>query len=160
MLLDFDTRWRRSNSYFFKIDSRFASNIIGDFQRTHSNRGSNTEGKRNKERCHNHSQCSTTSYQKLLQHLDTRKKQHECSQCFKFFPGPSALAINQRIHTGEKPYQCSQCGKTFSLMWNLEGHQSIHTGEKPYQCSQCGKAFSQTYHLKTHQRIHGSDALP
>ena len=138
----------------------FFSNITGDIQRIQSNKRGNTEQKRNKERRHKRTQCRKTSYQELHQRLETRKKQHECSQCFKTFESAASLAIHQRIHTGEKHHQCSTCGKAFNQLSNLKKHQRIHTGEKPHQCSQCGKAFSIIGYLKRHQTIHSSDVLP
>src|SRR4029434_5254912 len=102
------------------------SNVIGDVQRIHSSKRSTEERRKNVFR---------------HQQSNTRKKEHECSQCFNTFPALSNLAIHQQTHTGEKPHQCSQCGKTFSQMSNLRKHQRIHTGEKPYHCSQCGNTF-------------------
>src|SRR4029434_10175012 len=73
------------------VDTFFA-NITGDIQMIQSNKRGNTEEKRNEESRHKHTQCRKTSYQELHQRLDTRKKQHECSQCFKTFESPSSLA--------------------------------------------------------------------
>src|SRR4029434_5664273 len=100
--------------------------VIGDIQRIHSSKRSTEERKKNVIR---------------HQQSNARKKEHECSQCFKTFPALSALANHQQTHTGEKPHHCSQCGKAFRQMSCLKSHQRIHTGEKPHQCTTCGKSF-------------------
>src|SRR4029434_10546780 len=70
----------------------FFYNITGD----QSNKRGNTEQKRNEESRHKRPQCRETSYQELHQRLDTKEKQHECSQCYKTFARRCYLVIHKR----------------------------------------------------------------
>ena len=82
------------------------------------------------------------------------EKEYKCTQCNKFFSGPSSLSRHIKTHSNEKPFKCVPCNKVFSRLSSLKRHQGSHSEERPFKCTVCGWTFLQNSDLKIHERTH------